>query len=139
MPIDHLIDASPVDASLIDASALDPVEVYRDGLARGELRYRRCRWCASRSAQVGLLCVTCGGTDFRWERSSGQGRIYRMALPSAAAPAECSAVVELDEGFRMNARLAPAPAHQLWPGAPVRLEVAGGDGELRPRFRPTAA
>jgi uncharacterized OB-fold protein len=124
-----------------DAPSLsaDPVAVYQAGLAHGELRYQRCRWCASRSAQVRLLCATCGGTDFVWERSSGQGRIYRMPASTGAAPGERSVVVELDEGFRMHAQLAPVPAHQLWPGAPVRLEVAAGDGELRPRFRPIAA
>jgi hypothetical protein len=32
------------------------------------------------------------------------------------------------------------PAHGVWTGAPVRLEVASGDdGALRPLFRPVAA
>lgn len=119
----------------------DPAEVYRDGLAHGELRYQRCQWCATLFSQVSLLCATCGGTDFVWERSSGHGRIH--ALPRAAAPAdwqECTAVVELDEGFRMQARLAPTAAHRIWRGAPVQLEVAAAeDGGLRPVFRPVAA
>jgi uncharacterized OB-fold protein len=120
-------------------AAADPVEVYLDGLAQGELRYQRCRWCASGDAQVRLLCATCGGADFVWERSSGRGRIYRMAAPTAAGQVERTVVVELDEGFRMNAQLAAVPAHRLWPGATVRLEVADDDGALRPRFRPVAA
>ncbi|SEL40515.1 Zn-ribbon domain-containing OB-fold protein [Streptacidiphilus jiangxiensis] len=119
----------------------DPAEFYREGLAHGELRYQRCQWCATRFSQVSLLCATCGGTDFVWERSSGHGRIH--ALPRTAAPAdwrECTAVVELDEGFRMHATLAPTAAHRIWRGAPVQLEVAAEqDGGLRPVFRPVAA
>ncbi|WP_037602125.1 Zn-ribbon domain-containing OB-fold protein [Streptacidiphilus rugosus] len=119
----------------------DPAEIYREGLAHGELRYQRCQWCSTRFASVSLLCATCGGSDFVWELSSGQGKIH--ALPRAAlAPdrQECTAVVELDEGFRMRAQLAPTPAHRIWQGAPVRLEVAETcDGSLRPVFRPVAA
>lgn len=126
--------------SVETASASDPAGVFQDGLAQGELRYQQCRWCADRSAGARLLCTTCGGTDFVWERSSGQGRIYRMAPPATAAEVERLVVVELDEGFRMHARIAPVAAHRLWPGAPVRLEAATGDGgALRPVFRPVAA
>lgn len=135
LPLSDLWPAEPAPADL----PLDPAAVYRDGLAHGELRYQRCRWCASQAAQVRLLCATCGGSDFVWERSSGQGRIYRMATPTAAGPVERAVVVELDEGFRISAQLAPVPAHRLWPGAAVRLEVADDDGALRPRFRPVAA
>ena len=118
----------------------DPAGIFQDGLARGELRYQRCRWCDDRSARVRLLCATCGGTDFAWERSSGQGRIYRIPDPAGAAEAGRTVVIELDEGFRMNARLAAVPAHRLWAGAPVCLDVAAADGgALRPVFRPVAA
>lgn len=123
----------------LDPGEHDPAEVFRDGLALGELRYRRCRWCADRSAQLRLLCATCGGTEFDWERSSGQGRIYRMAESTGGGAAGGTAVVELAEGFRMSARLVPVPAHRLWPGAPVRLEVTEDGGALRPAFRAVAA
>ncbi|MHA6762233.1 Zn-ribbon domain-containing OB-fold protein [Streptacidiphilus sp. PAMC 29251] len=116
-----------------------PAAVFQDGLAHGELRYQCCRWCATRSAQLSLLCSTCGGSDFSWERSSGQGRIHRIPEGSGAGQVERTAVVELDEGFRMNAQLAAVPAHRLWPGATVRLEVADQGGALRPMFRPVAA
>ena len=130
--------ADPVAPAPVDPAA-DPAAVFRDGLAHGELRYQRCRWCATRSAQLSLLCTTCGGTDFSWERSSGQGRIHRIQTPTAAGQSERVAVVELDEGFRMSAQLAAVPAHRLWPGATVRLEVADENGSLRPLFRPCAA
>jgi uncharacterized OB-fold protein len=119
----------------------DPSGVFQEGLARGELRYQRCRWCADRSARVRLLCSTCGGSDFVWERSSGRGRIHRIAPPATVSvEVERAVVVELDEGFRMHASVAAVPAHRLWAGAPVQLEVATGeDGALRPLFRPVAA
>jgi uncharacterized OB-fold protein len=123
----------------LDPVRLSPAEVFQHGLALGELRYQRCRWCAGRSAQLRLLCETCGGTEFDWERSSGQGRIYRMAAPTSGGEAGGTAVVELDEGFRMSARLVPVPAHRVWPGAPVRLEVTEDGGALRPAFRAVAA
>jgi uncharacterized OB-fold protein len=130
----------PVETPAADSAAADPAGVFRDGLARGELRYQRCRWCDHRSARVRLLCTTCGGSDFVWELSSGRGRIHRIAAPQTAGSAGRPVVVELDEGFRMHARLAPAAAHRLWPGAPVLLEVATGeDGAPRPVFRPLAA
>jgi uncharacterized OB-fold protein len=130
--------SEPVPPPAADPAA-DLAAVFQDGLAQGELRYQRCRWCATRSAQLSLLCTTCGGTDFSWERSSGQGRIHRVPAASATAQLERIAVVELDEGFRMSARLAAVPAHRLWPGATVRLEVADENGALRPTFRPCAA
>ena len=125
--------------ALTAVAPADPAGIFQDGLARGGLRYQRCRWCADRSAGARLLCATCGGTDFVWARSSGQGRIHRMP-PAPAAGAECLAVVELDEGFRTHARIAAVPAHRLWQGAPVRLEAATGDGgALRLVFCPVAA
>ncbi|MFC1418247.1 Zn-ribbon domain-containing OB-fold protein [Streptacidiphilus cavernicola] len=132
-------DSAAVDPAADPDSAADPAAVFRDGLAHGELRYQRCRWCATRSAQLSLLCATCGGSDFSWERSSGQGRIHHLPAPTSAGQVERTAVVELDEGFRMSAQLAAVPAHRLWPGAAVRLEVADENGALRPMFRPYAA
>ena len=126
--------------SVETATVADPAGVFQDGLAHGELRYQQCRWCAGRSAVARLLCATCGGTDFVWRCSSGQGRIYRMAPPATAAEVERAVVIELDEGFRMQARVVAVPLHRLWTGAPVRLEVAADDGgALRPLFRPVAA
>lgn len=109
----------------------DPSAMFHDGLAHGELRYLRCRWCATSLPGFSVLCTSCGGADLDWELSSGNGRIHALGS---------SAVVELEEGFRIRAELAPAPAHQIWQGAPVRLEFASSsDGSARPVFRLTAA
>jgi uncharacterized OB-fold protein len=126
--------------SMATPTVTDPAEVYRDGLAHGELRYQRCQWCSTRFCGVSL-CATCGGADFAWERSGGRGRIHALPRPVGLDDwQERTAVVELDEGFRMWARLAPTPAHRIWRGAPVELEVAAThDGSLRPVFRPVAA
>lgn len=121
----------------------DPVRIYREGLAQGELRFQRCDYCGSSSAQLRLLCATCGGTEFSWERSGGRGRVHALPRPlgPAAAPdtGALTGVVELDEGLRIRALFAPVAAYRLWPGARVELEVDAADGSApRPVFRPAA-
>jgi uncharacterized OB-fold protein len=113
--------------------------VYRDGLAHGELRFQRCRWCGLRSAQVSVICGACGGSEFSWERSGGQGRIYALPRPNATGEAAHTAVVELDEGLRVRALLAPVAAYRLWAGARVELDAPTARAEHRPIFRPVAS
>ncbi len=80
--------------------------------AEQHLCFQRCNNCDSWRHLPRHMCAQCGSPEWRWEESSGQGFIYSWTvahLPTHPAFAEdvpyAVAIIELDEGVRMVARL----------------------------------
>ncbi len=112
--------------------------------AREELRFQRCSACGDWRHLPRLRCARCGSGEFRWERSSGRGRVYswtvthQAPLPAFAGRVPYAAlVVELDEGVRMVSGLVEATPDVLRLDLPVEVvfERVGPDAAL-PQFRP---
>lgn len=98
---------------------------FRDGLALGELRYARCGACGHVLNYGACLCPACGASEVAWVSGSGRGRlracaIYHRSYAEGLNPPYAVAVVELEEGPRLLARLFSAEPPELAPGMPVR-------------------
>lgn len=99
-------------AGLARSEASQP---FWDGLAAGELRLPRCRRCAELFFFPRLFCPRCWSEDIIWERAGGGGTVYAVTTvhipfdPSLEVPYSV-VIVDLDEGVRLPARLAPSAA-----------------------------
>lgn len=102
------------------------------GLAVGELRYARCGACDAVLEYGASLCPACGAAKVVWVRASGAGRlraraIYYRSYAAGLVPPYAVAMVELEEGPRLLARLAEGAV--LTPGMALRASIE--DGSLR--------
>ncbi|HPG28052.1 MAG: OB-fold domain-containing protein [Spirochaetaceae bacterium] len=85
---------------------------YWEGLRDAEIRLQRCEACGRRRTPPLPACPDCGDPRATIEPASGRGRIYSFVVAHRAfSPAfeadvpYTVAVVELEEGGRMLARL----------------------------------
>ena len=117
------------------------------GTTRHELLLQHCRTCDGYQWPVWEHCNACWATDLEWAPSKGQGTVFTWALmhqiidPAFAAEAPYNvAVVELDEGPRLNTQIAAAAPGEIRVG--LRVEVDWDDIAPHvslPRFRPVRA
>ena len=110
---------------------------WLDGMTRGELRLLRCATCGHAQSLAPLACAVCHGRDLQWTDSLGRGTV-RAASVVHRAPSDAYrplvpytlAMVQLDEGPRVMAHLAPG----LPLGARVRATFFEHDGRTLVRF-----
>jgi uncharacterized OB-fold protein len=98
------------------------------GCRDGRLLLQRCMACGAWRFPPGLVCRSCASTDAGWVAASGGGTVYSFTVvhrtPIKAFAAETPyvlALIDLDEGVRMMARIAPAATV---PEIGARVEVA---------------
>jgi uncharacterized protein len=72
--------------------------------------YQGCAACGARQYFRRGFCASCGATDLRELRASGEGTVYATSLVCRAATPETKAhvpynivLIDADEGFRMMA------------------------------------
>jgi uncharacterized OB-fold protein len=125
----------------------EPDEASRpffEGAQRGELMIERCTTCGAHLAPGSIVCSECLGDALEWVRASGRGTLFSFAImhqryhPAFAAEIPYNiAVVELEEGPRLNTNIVGVPNEALQVGMPL---VAGFEAESEeislPRFRP---
>jgi len=100
-----------------DAPGLAPLadqfsKRYWDAARDGALLIQRCRTCGRYQFYPRGHCVHCFAPDPEWTAASGRGRLHTFSVvhrtPNAEFAADCPyvlAIVELDEGPRMTARI----------------------------------
>lgn len=132
-------ERTPIKAPQIDASTQE----FWDGARRGVLRIKRCRACGAAHYYPRPFCPVCWSTDVDWIDTAGTGTLYTYSvvhvndLPSFRERVPyVVAIVELDEGPRIETNVVDCPFDELRVG--MRLTVTFEDeGELvLPRFRP---
>jgi len=107
----------------------------RPGPSGPVLGLLRCSWCSTALFRTRLLCPTCGGTRLARCFSTGSGRVYGWTRATAKGhPEREIAVVELDEGIRLNARVAGVLPGAAPIGTRVRLLLAPADNHTLPVF-----
>lgn len=94
---------------------------------RHELRFQRCTRCQTIRYRVSPLCPACHSFDHEWVLSSGRGTVYsytvvrRQTHPAFPAPYTV-ALVEMEEGPRVAARVRDDSAEHVAIGVPVHVE-----------------
>ena len=117
-------------------------EPYWAGIAGGELRLQRCEACQAVVFYPRAVCPHCLGSPLRWFTGAGTGRVYSYTVAHRAFGEFASqapftvALIDLDEGPRMMARIVDAGPGGVRIGMPVRMVVREiGDADL-PCFQP---
>lgn len=118
---------------------------FFDAARRHEFRLQRC-------PRDGFFyyprshCPHCLGDDWSWETPSGRGEIYSFTIdrvPHDPAFRDfvpfAVAIVELEEGPRMTARIAECAFEDLRVGLPVEVDFEDVDDVTLVRFRPRAS
>jgi uncharacterized OB-fold protein len=132
-------DRPPIKAPQIDPSTQE----FWDGTRRGVLRIKQCGDCGARHYYPRPFCPACWSTNVEWIDAAGTGTLYTYSvvhandLPSFRSRVPyVVAIVDLDEGPRMETNIVDCPFDELRVG--MRVAVAFEDeGELvLPRFRP---
>lgn len=132
-------DRPPIKAPQIDASTQE----FWDAARRGVLRIKHCNACGANHYYPRPFCPKCWSTDVNWFDAVGTGTLYTYSVVhSNDLPAfrdrvpYVVAIVDLDEGPRMETNIVDCPLDELRVG--MRVTVAFEDeGEIvLPRFRP---
>lgn len=111
-------------------------------LQQGELKGSKCTACDALFVPPRRLCPHCHLTDMRWAPIEGTGRLLAFTCISIGPPSMvaqgfnrdrpyCSAVVELDEGPRVVARIEGVDA-QHPEGIQIGMRLVAQLGEHGP-------
>jgi len=129
----------------ITANALD--EQFWNFSAQKKLCFQQCKSCKAWRHLPRYMCAKCGSEQWCWEESQGKGSIYSWTvvhLPMHPAFTDdvpyAVAIIELEEGVRMVARLLDIELDQLALGFKVEVCYEEKPNEpLLPYFRPRSS
>lgn len=115
---------------------------FWDACAQHRLVFQRCTDCGTLRFPPSPVCHRCRGWSFDWEDHHGHGRVHSWvvvhhAIPPSIAPDTpyVSALVELEEGVKMPARLVDLDPDEVVENLPVRVAFRDvGDGVSLPVF-----
>ncbi|MGJ3507894.1 Zn-ribbon domain-containing OB-fold protein [Enemella sp. A6] len=121
----------------------DRPNTFWDETRRGRLAVQQCTGCRRLRHYPQPLCPECRSAEFTWFPVTGRGRVHTWTTTHRAFTEAdrgrvpyTVAVVELDEGPRMVARI-PGEADITF-GTPVEVCFETGDDDRRlPNFRIT--
>ena len=119
---------------------------FWEAARRHELVVQRCRACGARRFPARELCSHCLSREAEWERVSGRGTVFSVAIvhqalhPGFAAEVPYAVVVvELEEGPRMISNLLGVAPHEIRIGLPVEVVFEDVTPEITlPKVRPRA-
>ena len=122
------------------------VEQYQKNIEMGKFRAFKCKSCGAVIAPPSGTCYKCGGTEMEWTEVSGKGTLVSFTVIHIA-PDEFKeeapyyiAIVELEEGTRISARLLgfdPLKPEEVKLGIPLRLAYDKGvSGNAYVAFKP---
>jgi uncharacterized OB-fold protein len=122
----------------------DPLAPLLEGYAEDRLRLPFCEACGKAHLYPRARCPHCGGAHLAWREASGRGSlaswsvVHRGPSPDFAPEVPYTvALVRLEEGPQLMARVVDAPEEALRLGLPLRLRFATmPGGERRPVFAP---
>jgi len=118
-------------------------EGFWQAIRRRELVFQRCGNCREWLHPPRPMCHRCKSFDLRWERSSGQGRIYSYVIfrrevnPLYAVPFEVVLVeMEDEKPVRMIANMLDTRPEELYIGMPVEVDfIEIAPKQVLPIFR----
>jgi uncharacterized protein len=103
-------------------------EPFWAGLRGGELRLQRCQTCGKHQFYPRAACRHCGSMELEWTPASGRGTVHSYTVIHRTGIAGWReevpyvvALVDLDEGPRMQSNIVGCQPTEVQVGAPVRL------------------
>ena len=124
------------------ASGLVPLtdefsQAYWDAAAEGRLLIQRCPGCGHHQFYPRRHCAHCFAPDPVWHPASGRGRVHTYTVvrqtPNAEFGGDCPyllAIIELDEGPRLTARILGASLVEVRCDAPVTVVFSAADHDV---------
>ena len=117
---------------------------FFDGTRNGQLMIQRCQGCETYHSPGTVRCTECWSESLEWVQASGQGTLFTYSVvhhaPHPAFRSEVPfviAVVELEEGPRLNTNIVGGPNDQLQVGMPVQVAFEALSDEISiPKFHP---
>jgi uncharacterized OB-fold protein len=101
---------------------------FWEGTKQGELRVQRCRACNTKFFYPRERCPNCLSDKLEWTKVSGKGRIYSfIVVRQPGNPAfnddvpYIYALIQLDEGPRMNGNVKGTPVENVEIDMPVEV------------------
>jgi uncharacterized OB-fold protein len=122
----------------------DPSRPFFDGAQRGELMIQHCTTCDAYLAPGSRACTECLSEALAWVVASGKATLFTFAIMHQRYhPAFFDdlpynlAVVELEEGPRLNTNVVGIANAELQVGLPLMVTFEeAGDGVVLPKFTP---
>lgn len=110
---------------------------------RHELRMQKCTECNHIRFPAGILCPACHCMNAEWVKLSGQGTIFSyVVFRKAYHPAYQDeipyvvAIIQLDEGPRMESNIIDTDVNEIKIGMPVKLFFEDVTDEISlPKFK----
>lgn len=119
----------------------DSTEHYWQGLREGVLRYKRCLDCGRPHHYPRVFCPHCWSPNVEWADAAGTGTVYTYSIvhsndlpPFRDRLPYVVAVVELDEGVRIDTNLVGIEHDDLAVGMAVKVVFEAEDDFVLPRF-----
>ncbi len=117
---------------------------FFEGARRGELIIQRCAACGAYLAPGSRACTECLGESLEWVPASGRATLFTFGImhqryhPGFFDELPYNiAVVELDEGPRLNTNVTGVANESLRVGMPLVVTFEDvGEGVALPKFRP---
>ena len=118
---------------MTEAVERSPRAIFLDHLRSGRLAYQVSAADGAVVFPPRLIAPGTGATDLEWRFSAGAGAVYAITINSMRGEGPYNvALVDLDEGFRMLARIEEIASEAVTIGLRVELRVRPGEGEEPP-------
>ena len=121
--------------TLPEAVRDDESAPFFDGTARDELMVKRCDACGHHVRGIAMVCTACHGPDLTWVVASGSASLVTWTVVHGRDAPTVAAVVELDEGPWLHARLVDVDPGALRVGTRLAVEFVDAGEERVPVFR----
>ena len=117
---------------------------FFDGARNGTLMVQRCQACESHLAPGTARCTECWSESLAWVQASGQGTLFSYSIVHHIGHPGFRdevpyviAVVELEEGPRLDTNIVRGDDTELKVGIPVEVVFEALSEEISiPKFRP---
>jgi len=115
-------------------------QAFTEAAQRGVLVLRECLDCGKLHYYPRAHCPLCGSRNLTWREASGQGRVYSFTRMAGGRRSVAPAIIDLDEGLRLNTVVLDADVRRLDIGDTVRVRFQpDAQGILRLAFSTPAA
>ena len=119
-----------------------PAGEFYEFCHKHELRFQRCGDCGTWRHIPRDMCAKCGSFHWRWEKSSGRGKVFSWTtvmqpmLPQFAEVPYSPVIIEMEEGVRMLSWLRDLKPEELKLDLPVEVAFEDVTPEVTlPMFR----